>query len=100
MDEEKKCCICGEYADYHKIIDGKDYYLCYRCANEKYGIITLWVSRCNYCGHDLYPKYMVAKYDSVNGLYRSYCSTDCAMKELGYKLLDDEDDEDGEDGEE
>ena len=96
MDEEKKCCICGEYADYHKIIDGKDYYLCYRCANKKYGIIKLYFSMCNYCGRSLYPKGMVVRYDPVNDLYRSYCSTGCAMEELEYKSLDDEDDEDGE----
>lgn len=89
-----KCDQCGENADYYKNSDGKDVYLCYDCAKKYCGIITLWCKRCNNCGCYLEPSSIYVVYNESEQEHYSYCSVDCAMEDIGFGVLDEDEEED------
>lgn len=88
-----KCSECNKDADFHRIVDDKDIYLCWSCAEKKHNVSFLWSRHCYQCGCELDPKgmYTMQKpYDQEETL--SFCSLDCAMELLGYDVLPEDED--------
>lgn len=85
-----KCTHCGEDAEYVKNINGSNVYYCYKCAKKLEGITYIFVKRCYHCDERIEPGFVTTKYDPESNDWLTYCCEDCAMQDLGYKLIGDE----------
>lgn len=87
---ENKCTHCGDDAEYVKNTNGSNVYYCSKCAKKLTGITYIFVKRCDHCDERIEPGVVAIKYDPEIGDWLTYCCDDCAMQDLGYKLIGDD----------